>query len=97
METINQTYTTLRELGLTRSQYDFSQRWLGQGRSYFSAAKARNREPSLCSMLFLDHQLETMLKAMATVNGSRYAQVGARQLRKVQEAVWLRLQQRALL
>jgi len=94
METISGAYETLRELGLTRSQYDFSQLWLGQSRSYFSAAKARNRQPSLRSMLYLDHQLELMAKAMASMDGSRYANDTARRLRLVKEAIGLSLRQR---
>lgn len=97
METITRAYATLRELGLARSQYDFSEQWLGQSRSYFSAVKARQSEPSVRSMLYLDHQLETMARAMALANGSRYAQNGARRLRSVREAVSLRLQQRTIL
>lgn len=54
MEEVERAYKTLRELGLVKSQYDFSERWLGQCQSYYSATKARGSEPSIRSLLFLD-------------------------------------------
>jgi hypothetical protein len=94
METINRAYATLRELGLTRSQYDFSQRWLGQCPSYYSATKARGSEPSMKSLLFLDLQLQLMRTALARTPNSAYAHRSAVWLGEVREAVSLRVRER---
>jgi hypothetical protein len=97
METIERAYTTLKNLGLTKSQYDFSRDWLGRCESYMSANKARGTEPSVQSLLFLDLRLQSMRTALASVLNSRHAQEGARQLGAVREAVWLRVRQRTML
>lgn len=97
METMEQAYTTLKNLGLTKSQYDFSREWLGRCESYMSANKARGTEPSIQSLLFLDFRLQSMRQALASALNSHYAQEGARQLGEVREAVWLRVRQRTML
>ena len=94
MEEVEIVYSALRELGLTQSQYDFSQRWLGQCQSYYSATKARGAEPSVRSLLFLDHQLQLIKSALARTHNSAYANRGAKRLSEVREAVSLRLRQR---
>lgn len=94
MEAVENVYSVLRDLGLVKSQYDFSERWLGHCQSYYSAMKARGAEPSVRSLLFLDHQLELMKTALARVHGSPYASQGAKQLQAVREAVSLRVRQR---
>ena len=96
METIDRAYATLKELGLTKSQYDFSRDWLGRCESYMSANKARGTEPSVQSLLFLDLRLQSMRKALASVLNSRHAQDGAKQLGEVREAVWLQLRHRTM-
>jgi len=70
MEAVENVYSVLRELGLTQSQYDFSQRWLGQCQSYYSVTKARGGEPSVQSLLFLDLQLQSMRTALALSTNS---------------------------
>lgn len=97
MEPIEHAYRTLRELGLTKSQYDFSRDWLGRCESYMSANKARGTEPSVQSLLFLDFRLQSMRQALASTLNSHYAQEGAKQLSEVREAVWLRVRQRTML
>ena len=94
MEAVENVYSALRELGLTRSQYDFSERWLGQCQSYYSAMKARGAEPSVRSLLFLDHQLQLIKSALARTHNSAYAGKGTKRLTQVREAVSLRLRQR---
>lgn len=94
MEAVENVYSALRELGLTQSQYDFSQRWLGQCQSYFSVTKARGGEPSVRSLLFLDLQLQSMRTALGKIHDSAYAHRGAKRLNEVREAVSLRLRQR---
>ena len=94
METVERAYHALRELGLAKSQYDFSQRWLGQCPSYFSATKARGSEPSMKSLLFLDLQLQLMRTALARTPNSAHAHRGAQRLHQVREAVSLRMRER---
>ena len=91
---VEHAYRTLRDLGLARSQYDFSQRWLGQCPSYFSATKARGSEPSMKSLLFLDLQLQLMRTALARTSNSSHAHRGAQRLLQAREAVSLRVRER---
>ena len=43
---ITRIYGQLRYWGLVTNQFDFSTRWLGQCRSYYSCMKARQAQPS---------------------------------------------------
>ena len=43
---IERIYNQLKHYGLVTNQFDFSTRWLGQCRSYFSSMKARHAQPS---------------------------------------------------
>lgn len=98
MDEVEHAYQTLRELGLVKSQYDFSERWLGQCQSYYSATKSRGREPSVRSMLFLDHRLQSMRSAFAAnIYNSAFAQRGAKRLGEVSESVSIRLRYRVVL
>lgn len=54
---LQETYDALERLGMTSSQYDFSERWIGRDRSYLSSTKAREREPSAEAMLTLATRL----------------------------------------
>jgi hypothetical protein len=94
MDTVERTYHALRELGLAKSQCDFSQRWLGQCPSYFSVTRARGSEPSMKSLLFLDLQLQLMRTALARTPNSAHADRGAVWLGEVREAVSLRVRER---
>jgi hypothetical protein len=94
MDPVERAYHALRELGLAKSQYDFSQRWLGQCPSYYSATKARGSEPSMKSLLFLDLQLQLMRTAIARTPNSAYAHRGAVRLGEAREAVSLRVRER---
>ena len=68
MGTIERAYATLKQLGLTKSQYDFSRDWLGRCESYMSANKARGTEPSVQSLLFLDLRLQSMRNAFGSAS-----------------------------
>ena len=94
MEMVEYAYATLRDLGLTRSQYDFSQRWLGQCPSYYSVTKARGSEPSMKSLLLLDLQLQLMRTALARTPHSAHAHRGAQHLHQIRKAVSLRVRER---
>lgn len=56
---LEEIYETFRQNSMTKSQYDFSSRWLGKSRSYLSWLKAGQHNPStdaLCHLLFqLEH------------------------------------------
>ena len=52
------TFNTLLANGLTFSQYDFSRRWLGMSRSYFSCCKATERKASVEALSKLCLRLE---------------------------------------
>jgi len=46
-------YQQLKECELAKSQYQFSSRWLGKGKSYYSWLKSRQAEPSIEALTFL--------------------------------------------
>jgi hypothetical protein len=54
---LQETYDALARLGMTSSQYDFSERWIGRDRSYLSSTKARERDASSEAMLTLATRL----------------------------------------
>ncbi|MEP0942004.1 MAG: DUF6626 family protein [Rhizobiaceae bacterium] len=62
-------YRQLKYWGLVTNQFDFSTRWLGQCRSYYSSMKARDAEPGTEAMVSLLIRLQrhnTSLKSTDT-------------------------------
>lgn len=55
-------YQSLREHHLCSSAYDFSERFLGKSKSYYSVLKATHGEPSLAVMMNLEYSLRTTAK-----------------------------------
>ena len=57
-------YKELKRSELAKSQYEFSARWLGKGRSYYSWIKSAKAEPSieaLARLLFrIDQKIELL-------------------------------------
>jgi hypothetical protein len=59
-------YIELKNNELTNGQYDFSRRWLGRDRSYYSSLKARRQDPGPQTMLRLARNLtQAMVRAKA--------------------------------
>lgn len=58
MDQISIAYRQLRTNELTRSQYDFSKRWLGKCQSYYSWLKSKKAEPSIDLLARLVYRLE---------------------------------------
>ncbi|MEP1207835.1 MAG: DUF6626 family protein [Rhizobiaceae bacterium] len=58
-EDITRIYRQLLFWGLVTNQFDFSTRWLGQCRSYFSSMKARDVEPGSDAALALLSRLRS--------------------------------------
>ena len=61
---LQETYDTLERLGLTSSQYHFSEQWVGRDRSYLSSTKAREREASAEATLALINRLKREAERM---------------------------------
>ena len=55
---IEDVYTTLVNEKLCDSAYDFSQRYLGKSKSYYSVLKSRNISPSFDVILTLESSLQ---------------------------------------
>lgn len=57
-------YKELKRSELAKSQYEFSARWLGKGRSYYSWLKSRQAEPSIealtCLLVRMDRKIELL-------------------------------------
>ena len=54
---VAQIYHTALELGLARSQVEFSTIWLGRSPRYYSQLMAKQLEPSVGTLLGLSHRL----------------------------------------
>lgn len=99
MKPISEAYSLLRSLKLVRSQYDFSENWLGRGRSYYSSAKAAGREVSGDALLTLYVKLDLLADELGT--SPSYASNAS--LREASDrvddaayAVWIAIQQRSI-
>ena len=66
---IQRIYGYLRYWGYVENQYEFSQRWLGQCRSFYSSMKARNASPSVEALLVLLARLREHGERLNTCSG----------------------------
>lgn len=64
MTILTTAYQQLKECDLAKSQYEFSSRWLGKGKSYYSWLKSRQAEPSIealtCLLVRMDRKIELL-------------------------------------
>lgn len=51
-------YREMRDAQLVASAYEFSEKYLGRSRNYYSVLKARNMEPSIGAILALEYALQ---------------------------------------
>ncbi len=51
-------YQEMREAQLVASAYEFSEKYLGRSRNYYSVLKARNMEPSIAAIVSLEYALQ---------------------------------------
>lgn len=58
---IQDIYRALNELGLVRSQMEFSRLWLGRSARYYSSLLARQQEPSVGTLSGLLFRLRNIL------------------------------------
>lgn len=58
--TVKQIYEALRAAGLTGSQVEFSDVWLGRSQRYYSHLIATGREPGLATLCGIAWRLERM-------------------------------------
>jgi hypothetical protein len=58
---ITEIYEQLRDVGVVKSKYDFSQHWLGRCRSYTTAIEASGREPSTDALATLHARLGALV------------------------------------
>src|SRR5512134_3854692 len=97
MTALEQIYATIRGLGYTSSQYDFTEKWLGHCQSYLSTIKSRGQQPSAKSLYILAHRLELLLKALERTQCSIYSDYSHKRLTKAYKAARLALEHRCLL
>ena len=67
---VSEIYDTMRELGLTGSQVQFSTVWLGRSARYYSQLVATGRQPSVGALLGLSVRLDRIARSMKPDDGS---------------------------
>ena len=58
----------MKEAHLVASAYQFSEKYLGRSRNYYSVLKARNMEPSIGAILTLEYELQKQVDVAAAVS-----------------------------
>ena len=61
-------YQEMKEAHLVASAYQFSEKYLGRSRNYYSVLKARNMEPSIGAILTLEYELQKQVDVAAAVS-----------------------------
>ena len=61
-------YRELREADLCTNAYEFSERFLGKSRNYYSVLKARNLEPSIDALVSLEYALQKQAENLQHAN-----------------------------
>ena len=90
-------YKKLKTLELVESQYDFSQHWLGKGKSYMSAIKAAKRKESVDSLTALMLKLEAKAREyelLGQLSGGEHVTHYSGELRTLAREVWGNIRQR---
>lgn len=59
-------YQEMREAQLVASAYEFSEKYLGRSRNYYSVLKARNMEPSIAAIVSLEYALQKQVDIAGT-------------------------------
>lgn len=62
---IEDIYERMRELGLAKSQMQFSAIWLGRSPRYYSHLMAIGRQPGLATLIGLEWRLEQLLECLS--------------------------------
>ncbi len=91
------TYKKLKTLELVESQYDFSQHWLGKGKSYMSAIKAAKRKESVESLTALLLKLQAKAREyelLGELDGGEHVAHYGGELRTLAKQVWGNIRQR---
>ncbi len=96
MDQTNKIYKILSEMGLTKSQYDFSANWLGQSRSYYSVVKTRRRRPSIKSLMILYLKLNVVHAKLMVSESTRPLNFAADRLAKASALIWKQVQSQSL-
>ncbi len=81
---INYIYNTLMEMGLARSQCDFSRTWLGRSRRYYSYLLATDKAPPLDIRVGLATRLEIVADILRGAGHDR----AAGELQAIATAMW---------
>ena len=66
---LTEIYTTLKQRKLCKNAYDFSERYLGKNKNYYSVIKARKRQPSIQALTTL---LITLHERIDSLNGENH-------------------------
>ena len=59
-------YQEMRAAQLVASAYEFSEKYLGRSRNYYSVLKARNMEPSIAAIVSLEYALQKQVDIAGT-------------------------------
>lgn len=79
-------YHSLRQARCCRSGYEFSEKFLGKTKSYYSVLKARDMEPSLEALLNLEYRIGNLASNLRESDDC-YLQVAAGRLAKIEQDV----------
>jgi hypothetical protein len=88
---ITQIYEQLRDVGIVKSKYDFSQHWLGRCQSYTTAIEASGREASADALATLHTRLGALVAHMENAQqGTSWRALTAQRatLKSVHGRVW---------
>lgn len=94
MKELETIFDDLRQLGLVRSQYDFSRDWLGQSESYYSSLKARKGKPSAEALLCVYLMIDGILYRLDGVDGDAQVDECRGRLEEICQCLWLEMQER---
>ena len=61
---LEELYQEMREAQLVASAYEFSEKYLGRSRNYYSVLKARKMEPSIGAILMLEYALNEQVDSI---------------------------------
>ncbi|GEM_PF-1481664 len=65
---IEDIYTQLNRINLVKTQYEFSEKWLGKSKSYFSVLRSTQRDAAITVYLRLSKRLASQIRSMADHN-----------------------------
>ncbi|BDY05426.1 DUF6626 family protein [Ferrimonas sp. YFM] len=67
--TLDEIYLQLKRMGLCKSKYQFSERFLGMSKGYYSVLQVKQRQPSATALCRLDYALSVLARRLSLESG----------------------------